>query len=66
MKNLTEVLDDIIVVMEAHGIPKPAVAIAFTAANEDYLECHWMTNVTRTEGITLFKETAEKMIARTN
>ena len=66
MKDLTPMLKEIVAVMELHGVKKPAIAIAFTAENEDYQECHWATNVSRENGITLFKETANKMISQTN
>lgn len=62
MTDLTGILDDIIDVMQSHGIIKPAIAIAFTSENEKYQECHWMTNVTRKDGITLFRDTADKML----
>jgi len=44
---------------------RPAMAIAFTLP-QDYAECHWVTNVPRGDGITLFKNTAEKMQAQIN
>lgn len=44
---------------------KPAMAIAFTLP-QDYAECHWVTNISRGDGITLLKNTAEKMQAQTN
>ena len=39
---------------------KPAMAIAFTLP-PDYEEVHWITNLSREDGITLFTETAQKM-----
>jgi hypothetical protein len=41
------------------------LAIAFTLAPE-YDEVHWVTNVSRRDGIELFRATAAKMIAETN
>ena len=63
--NLNPVLDEIIEVMEKHGLKEPAVAIAFSSAADRHL-VHWMTNVKREEGIALLKETAQKMIAKSN
>lgn len=66
MKNLSPMLKEIIAVMELHGVVKPAIAIAFTTEIEDYQVVHWATNISRANGIKLFKETANKMISQTN
>lgn len=44
---------------------KPALAIAFTLP-PDYQNCHWVTNVSRDDGILLFRHTATAMQAQTN
>ena len=44
---------------------RPTMAIAFTLP-QDYAECHWVTNIPRGKGITLLKNTAEKMQAQIN
>jgi len=61
IKDLSPMVKDIVDVMKAHGVDDPAIAIAFTAKNENYSTCHWATNVSRKDGITLFTETAENM-----
>ncbi len=66
MKDLQPMLAEIIEVMEAHGMKEPAISIAFTIKQENYKNVHWATNVSRANGIKLFKETADKMIAQTN
>lgn len=42
------------------GAEKPAMAIAFTLP-PDYNHVHWITNVSRENGIELFEATAQKM-----
>lgn len=44
---------------------KPGIAIAFTLP-PDYSISHYVTNLTRADGIKLFMATAEKMISQTN
>jgi hypothetical protein len=44
---------------------RPSMAIALSLP-PDYQDVHWVTNVTRTDGIKLFQETAKKMIAQAN
>ena len=44
---------------------KPGIAIAFTLPSE-YKYVYWVTNVSKEDGINLFKETAAKMISQTN
>lgn len=42
---------------------RPAMAIAFTLP-PDYDEVHWVTNISRQDGIKLFEKTALKMVAQ--
>lgn len=63
--DLTDMANDIKVVFEKHGIKDPAFAIAFTAS-PDYRTVHWVTNVSRTDGIKLMKATSEKMTYTAN
>ena len=44
---------------------RPTLAIAFSLP-PDYEDVHWVTNVSRDNGIQLFEQTAKKMIAQTN
>lgn len=46
---------------EFTGTKQPVVAIAFTLKETDYKEVHWITNISRSEGIRLFREVANKM-----
>jgi hypothetical protein len=63
--DLTQLAKDLEKVFEKHGFRKPGMAIAFTLP-PGYDECHWVTNVSRDDGIKLFQDTAQKMIAKTN
>ena len=45
-------------------VDKPGMAVAFTLP-PDYQDVHWITNVSREDGIKLFEETAAKMRANT-
>ena len=65
MRDLTNLTKDIAKVFEAYGLPKPALAIAFTIP-DDRKEVHWVTNVSREDGIKLFRETADKMVTKSN
>ena len=47
------------------GFGKPALIMAFTLP-PDYQELHWITNVTRKQGIEIMRETANKMEAQQN
>lgn len=58
--DLTQLARDLEAVFLAYGLGKPALAIAFTLP-PDYKETHWVTNVSREDGIELFQETANKM-----
>lgn len=46
---------------EFTGTKQPAMAIAFSLKESDYKEVHWITNISRSEGIELFREVANKM-----
>jgi len=65
VKDLRPVIKDILAVFEKHGFTNPAVAVAFTA-DQDHHQVHWMTNVSRGDGIRLLVETAAKMTAKAN
>lgn len=64
--DLTNLAKDVEDVFASHfpRRDRPAIAICFMFG--DSHEVHWVTNVSREDGITLFKETAQKMIARSN
>lgn len=60
--NLTEMTKMIeFIIEEFSGTKKPAFAIAFSLENTNYKEAHWVTNVSRDEGIKWMRETADKM-----
>ncbi len=63
--DLTNLAKELEEVFKRHFPGKPAMAIAFTLA-PDYDVTHWVTNVSRDNGIKLFRDTADKMIAQTN
>lgn len=63
--DLTNLAKELEQVFQKHFSGRPAIAIAFTLP-PDYDEVHWVTNISRQDGITLFKETALKMAAKTN
>jgi hypothetical protein len=63
--DLTGLVDDIKEVFEEHGLERPALAVAFTLA-EDRQKAHWVTNMRRSDGIKLFAATAEKMQSEVN
>ena len=44
---------------------RPTMAIAFSLP-PDYKDVHWVTNISRSDGIELFEKTAKKMISQTN
>lgn len=62
MVDLTDLANDIVKTIRLYlGLEKnPAVGIAITLP-PDYNTVHWVSNVDRKSGITLFKETAKKM-----
>ena len=59
--DFTQLAKDIEKVFEDRFKGRPAMALAFTLP-PDYDEVHWVTNVSRVDGINLFKET----VARSN
>ena len=62
MKDLTPLAQDIIKVIELHFPDQhPAVGLVFTLKDENYKDAHWVTNMSREDGIVLFNNTAEKM-----
>jgi membrane-bound lytic murein transglycosylase MltF len=63
--DLTGLADDIKEVFEEHDLEEPALAVAFTLA-EDRRNVHWVTNLRRSDGIKLFAATAEKMQSEVN
>ncbi len=65
MGDLTDLAKELEAVFEKHFNGRPAMAIAFTLP-PDYDEVHWVTNVSRDNGIFLFRETARKMIGEIN
>ena len=63
--DLTVLAKDLEGVFEKHFQCRPAMAIAFTLP-PDSDEAHWVTNVSREDGVLLFQKTAKKMIVQTN
>jgi len=63
--DLTDLANELYKVFENHGFSAPAMAIAFTLP-PDYEICHWVTNVSREDGIEIFRNTATKMVSQTN
>lgn len=62
--DLTDLAKEIEAVFMRHFKGKPAMAIAFTLP-PDYKEVHWITNVSREDGIIILAETALEMDANT-
>lgn len=64
--NLTQLAKDIHDVFKKH-FPggKPAFGVVFLLG-PDYNEAHWVANIDRQTGIKIFRETANKMEAKTN
>lgn len=60
--DLTDLAKELEAVFMRRFKGKPAMAIAFTLP-PDYKEIHWITNVSREDGITILAETALKMDA---
>lgn len=58
--DLTKLATELEEVFKRHLKGKPAMAVAFTLP-PDYKEVHWVTNVSRDDGIELFMNTALKM-----
>ena len=53
------------VIMKHTGGEKPGMAVAITLP-PDYEEVHWITNLSRADGINLLASTARKMTAQAN
>lgn len=62
--DLTSLAREIEAVFQRHLGQKPALAIAFQMSTSD--EVHWVTNVSRADGIKIMATTAVKMQAQTN
>jgi len=60
--DLTQMAKDIVSVMELYFGEKPAVAIAFSLSTDE--DVHWVTNVSRQDGLMLFNRTAKKMMGQ--
>lgn len=58
--DLTKLATELEEVFKRYFRGKPAMAIAFTLP-PDYKEVHWVTNISREDGIELFMNTALKM-----
>jgi ribulose bisphosphate carboxylase small subunit len=63
--DLTPLANDIEDVIEKHFGQGAAIAVAFSLERSPR-QVHWVTNVSRTKGITLFTKTAAKMLSQTN
>lgn len=63
--DLTPLSKELEAVIQKHFGCKPGMAIAFTLAPK-YGTAHWVTNVSRENGIKLFKETAAAMQSQLN
>lgn len=64
LRNLTEFAMEVEELFINKFGAKPSLAIAF--ALPPYMTVHWVTNVSRADGIDLFRKTAAKMAAQTN
>lgn len=58
--DLSDLAKELEAVFERRFNGRPAMAIAFTLP-PDYKDVHWVTNVSREDGITILTETALKM-----
>jgi len=63
--DLTELAKELEDVFQKHFDGRPAMSIAFTLP-PDYKDVHWVTNVSRNDGVNLFRETANKMLSQIN
>jgi hypothetical protein len=63
--DLTDLAVEIVNVIKAKFGGNPAIGVCFTL-EDDRKEVHWVTNVSRVDGVNLFQNTAKKMIAQTN
>ena len=59
-EDLTGLAKEVEAVFEKHFKGRTAIAIAFTLPS-DRSEVHWVTNVSRNDGIKLFQDTAKRM-----
>ena len=60
MHELTSIMADFEEALWEYFGQKPSIAVAL-AAPPDYNTAHWLTNVTRSDGIELFERTAAQM-----
>lgn len=70
MKDLTQLANDLEEVFKRYfkncdDDNRVGMAIAFTLP-PDYMDVHWVTNLSRDQGIDLFESTATKMRSRLN
>ena len=63
--DLTQIANDIEDLFEKNFGERAAIAVAFSLERNPR-QVHWVTNVSRTQGITLFTKTAAKMLSQTN
>ena len=63
--DLTQLANEIEEVFENHFGERTAIAVAFSLERSPR-QVHWVTNVSRTQGITLLTKTAAKMLSQTN
>lgn len=63
--DLTPLAKELEAVFSRHFGGRPAMAFAF-ALPPAYDDAHWVTNLSRQDGIILFEETAKKMKAQLN
>jgi hypothetical protein len=61
----TTLHEAVLKLFELSGVGRPALIMAFTLP-PNYDEVHWITNVTRKEGIQLMRDTATRMEAQQN
>ena len=64
-KMRTSLHEAVLQVFELFDVGKPALVMAFTLPPE-YKQVHWITNVSRKEGIVLMRDTATAMEAQQN
>lgn len=64
--DLTQLNRDVVDALKANGLQEPAVVVAFTCNNDGRERAYWVSNVKRSDGITLLEATAEKMKAHAN
>ncbi len=64
--DLTKLATDLEAVFKKHFKERPGMAVAFTLPSRDAQDVHWVTNLSRGNGIALFRDTAAKMAAQVN